>query len=123
MMKYIALLIFSIFLITMIQIQTANAKSIVNHNDATKGNLTSAINGYGHNTPAGQEGLIQNNPGYAQYIPHTSTYPDISAKIIRDQSNSSTYTTKYINNSPVAHGGLMQNNPGYAQYIPHKFIK
>jgi hypothetical protein len=118
-MKYIALLIFSVFLITIIQ--TANAKSIVNHNDLTKGNLTSAINGYRHNTPAAQEGLIQNNPGYTPYIPHTSTYPDNSAKIIRDQSNFSTYTTKYINNTPAAHEGLIQNNPGYAQYIPHKF--
>ena len=116
-MKYITLLIFSIFLIMMIQ--TANAQIITNHNGGKNSNLTSAASKYRNNTPAGQAGLIQNNPGYTIYLPHTSSYPENTAKIAREGSNFSTYTTKYINNTPAGQAGLINNNPGYAKYIPN----
>ena len=63
--------------------------------------------------------MIENNPGYAKYVPNTSSYPNNSAKNTGLASNSSTFTSKYANNTPSGQAGLIENNPGYAKYVPN----
>lgn len=80
--------------------------------------VASQINIYKKNTPTGQEGLIENNPGYRKYIPHTSTYPN-QTNIQELASNFSTFTSKFTNKTAEGQEGLVPNNPGYARYIPN----
>lgn len=73
MARFIPLILLSIFLLPIIQ-TTPNAQSISGQNGNTNDSiLTSTPNNYINNinTPTGQGGLVQNNPGYAMYIPGT----------------------------------------------------
>jgi hypothetical protein len=117
MMKSISLLLITIFLISLIQ--NINAQSAINLLGNPISNLTSSASKYVNNTPAGQAGLIENNPGYVKYIPNTSSYSNNSAKTPMVASNVSTFNSKYVNNTPAGQAGLFENNPGYAKYIPN----
>jgi hypothetical protein len=117
MMKYIFPLIILITFIPLLQ--NINAQSTVNPLGNSINKFPSSASKYVNNTPAGQAGLIENNPGYAKYIPNTSSYSNNSAKIAGSSSNISTFTSKYVNNTPAGQAGLFENNPGYAKYIPN----
>ena len=66
-MRYFSLFLLSVFLIPIIQ--TANAQTIPGQNGEANGKLPVVASKYMNNTSVGQAGLIQNNPGYAKYIP------------------------------------------------------
>jgi hypothetical protein len=73
MARFILLILLSIFLLPIMQ-NTANAQSITSQNGSSnKSTLASTPNNFmnNSNTLAGQGRLLQNNPGYAIYIPGT----------------------------------------------------
>jgi hypothetical protein len=73
MARFILLMLLSIFLLPVMQ-NTANVQSITGQNVSTNDSiLASTPNNFmnNSNTPASQGGLLQNNPGYAIYIPGT----------------------------------------------------
>ena len=127
MAKFILLILLSIFLLPIMQ-NTANAQSITgqngNINDST---LTPTPNPYmnNSNTPAGQGGLVQNNPGYAVYIPGTgflknttNNSGNASLNNVTNGAGQASIDARLSMTNDSDKGGLVQNNPGYAVYIP-----
>jgi hypothetical protein len=94
MVKFILLILLSIFLLPIMQ-NTANAQSITGQNGSTNDStLAPTSNNFKNNsnTPASQGGLLQNNPGYAIYIPGTgflkNTTNNSGNESLNTQSNS-----------------------------------
>jgi hypothetical protein len=87
MMKYIFPLIILITFIPLLQ--NINAQSTVNPLGNSINKFPSSASKYVNNTPAGQAGLIENNPGYAKYIPNTSSYSNNSKNIVSYYGNNS----------------------------------
>jgi hypothetical protein len=127
MMKSISLLLITIFLISLIQ--NINAQSAINLLGNPISNLTSSASKYVNNTPAGQAGLIENNPGYVKYIPNTSSYPNNSANSIENKiANSyggnpnSTLGNSGHNNTTNTIGGALANTTKAVSNIVEKGI-
>jgi hypothetical protein len=87
MMKYIFPLIILITFIPLLQ--NINAQSTVNPLGNSINKFPSSASKYVNNTPAGQAGLFENNPGYAKYIPNTSSYSNNSKNIVSYYGNNS----------------------------------
>ena len=127
MVKFIPLILLLIFLLPIMQ-TTANAQSITGQNGSTNNSiLTSTINNSTNNsnTPTGQEGLVQNNPGYAMYLPGTgflknttNNSGNVSLNNITNGAGQASIDARLSMSNDSDKGGLVQNNPGYAIYIP-----
>ena len=127
MARFILLMLLSIFLLPIIQ-NTANAQSITGQNVSTKDSiLASTPNNFmnNSNTPASQGGLLQNNPGYAIYIPGTGFLKNTtnnggneSLSNVTNGAGQASIDARLSMSNDSDKGGLLQNNPGYAIYIP-----
>jgi hypothetical protein len=123
MVRYIPLILLFIFLVPIMQ-TTANAQSIIGQNVSTN-NSTSTSTTNNSNTPAGQGGLVQNNPGYAIYIPGTgflknttNNSGNVSLNNVTHGAGQASIDARLSLSNDSDKGGLVQNNPGYAIYIP-----
>jgi hypothetical protein len=127
MARFILLILLSIFLLPIMQ-NTANAQSITSQNGSTnKSTLASTPNNFmnNSNTLAGQGGLLQNNPGYAIYIPGTgflknttNNSGNASLNNVTKGAGQASIDARLSMSNDSDKGGLLQNNPGYAIYIP-----
>ena len=109
MVRFIPLILFLIFLLPIMQ-TTANAQSITGQNGSTNNSiLTSTTNNYTNNsnTPTGQEELVQNNPGYAIYIPGTGFLKNTTNNS-GNASNTQSNTVIYPNNTSAILGNRSQ---------------
>jgi hypothetical protein len=127
MARFILLILLSIFLLPIMQ-NTANAQSITSQNGSTnKSTLASTPNNFmnNSNTLAGQGRLLQNNPGYAIYIPGTGFLKNTtnnsgneSLNNVTNGAGQASIDARLSMSNDSDKGGLLQNNPGYAIYIP-----
>ncbi len=132
--KYVLLLLLLVFIIPIIPY--AHGQSRKNMALYVVSNLISdSINHQGtdstSSTVPGKTGLIENNPGYAKYIPNASTSFNNTANNIGLAANYAlikryelflgiNHLSNNISASTVpGKTGLIENNPGYAKYIPN----
>ncbi len=78
-----------------------------------------------NNTLAGQGSLVQNNPGYAIYIPGsgflkntTNNTGNASLNKVTTGPGHASIDARMALSNDSDKRGLVQNNPGYAIYIP-----
>ena len=127
MVRFNPLILLFIFLLPIMQ-TTVNAQPITGQNASTNNSiLTSTTNNSTNNsnTPTGQEGLVQNNPGYAIYIPGTgflknttNNSGNLSLNNITNGAGQASIDARLSFSNDSDKGGLVQNNPGYAMYLP-----
>jgi hypothetical protein len=89
---------------------TANAQSITGQNVSTNESiLASTPNNFmnNSNTPTSQGGLLQNNPGYAIYIPGTGFLKNTTNNS-GNASNTQSNTVIYPNNTSAILGNRSQ---------------
>ncbi len=125
MIRYIPLLLLSLFLLSIIQ-TNVNLQSIIAQSRGTNDSiLSSTSNTNVNNTPKSQDSLVQNNPGYAIYIPGSGFLKNTINNIGNASLNNVTTGPGHASidarislSNDSDKRGLVQNNPGYAIYIP-----